>query len=168
MILTIIFLTILVAAIVGVIVSCKLELDMDDNPVPTLSLVGGMIGVVGSLICGIWCLVINAPHYANTERYKIQETVKLYENEKAILLSFHTLNEGNSTTLTSDITLETISTNQYYQRVNDYNTKICDFKVDCMAHKNRRKDPWLSWFESSAWDIVTESYLDSLEYTQGK
>ena len=168
MILTIIFLTLLVAAIVAAIVSIKLELDMDDNPVPTLSLAGGMIGLIGSLICGIWCICVNAPHYANTERYSIQETVKLYENEKAILLSFHTLNENNSTQLTSDITLETISTNQYYQRVNDYNLKIKDFKVNCMAHKNRRKDPWLSWFESSAWDVVTEEYLDNLSYTQGK
>ena len=37
-----------------------------------------------------------------------------------------------------------------------------------MAHKNRRKDPWLSWFESKAWDVVTEEYLDNLSYTQGK
>ena len=168
MILTIIFLSLLVAAIVGVIISCKLELDMEDNPVPTISVVAGIPGVIGSLICGIWCLVVNAPHYAKTEQYKIQETVKLYENEKAVLLSFHTLTEETSTALTSDITLETISTNQYYKRVSEYNTKICNFKVDCMAHKNRRKDPWLSWFESSAWDVVTEEYLDSLEYTQGK
>lgn len=166
MILTIIFLTILVACIVLIVLGVKL--DWDDEAAVACTVVGTGIGVIGSLICGIWCLVVNAPHYAKTERYAIQETVKLYENEKAILLSFHTLNEGNSTTLTSDITLETISTNQYYQRVNDYNTKICKFKVDCMAHKNRRKDPWLSWFESSAWDVVTEEYLDNLSYTQGK
>lgn len=166
MILTIIFLTILVAAIVLIILGIKL--DWDEELFVAGTVVGSFIGLVGSLICGIWCLVVNAPHYANTERYNIQETVKLYENEKNILLSFHTLNEGNSTTLTSDITLETISTNQYYQRVNEYNFKIKSFKVDCMAHKNRRKDPWLSWFESNAWDVVTEEYLDNLSYTQGK
>lgn len=166
MILTIIFLTILVAAIVLIILGVKL--DWDDELYVTGTIVGSFIGLIGSLICGIWCLVVNAPHYANTERYAIQETVKLYENEKNILLSFHTLNEGTSTQLTSDITLETISTNQYYQRVNDYNVKIKSFKVDCMAHKNRRKDPWLSWFESKAWDVVTEEYLDNLSYTQGK
>lgn len=166
MILTIIFLTILVAAIVLIVVGVRQDWDDELGIAGIVTSTG--IGVIGSLICGIWCLVVNAPHYANTERYKIQETVKLYENEKNILLSFHTLNEGNSTTLTSDITLETISTNQYYQRVNDYNVKIKDFKVDCMAHKNRRKDPWLSWFESSGWDVVTEEYLDNLSYTQGK
>ena len=166
MILTIIFLTILVAAIVLIILGVKLDWD-DEGAITGIVICSG-VGVIGSLICGIWCLVVNAPHYAKTERYAIQETVKLYENEKAILLSFHTLNEGNSTQLTSDITLETISTNQYYQRVNDYNTKIKSFKVDCMAHKNRRDDPWLRWFESNAWDVVTEEYLDNLSYTQGK
>lgn len=166
MILTLIFIALIVAAIVvGVILN---HIDCDDELYIALDVTSFLVGLVGTLICGIWCIAVNAPHYANTERYSIQETVKLYENEKSILLSFHTIHEGTSTELTSDITLETISTNQYYQRVNDYNTKIKDFKVTCMAHKNRRKDPWLSWFESSAWDIVTESYLDSLEYTQGK
>ena len=166
MILTFVFLALIVASIVLAILYTKR--DWDDDLIVGLDITGFLTGVIGSLICGIWCICVNAPHYANTERYNIQETVKLYENEKNILLSFHTIHEGTSTQLTSDITLETISTNQYYQRVNDYNTKIKDFKVNCMAHKNRRKDPWLSWFESNAWDIVTESYLDSLEYTQGK
>ena len=166
MILTLIFIALLVASIVvGIILN---HVDCDDEFYIGLDITSFFVGIIGSLVCGIWCIAVNAPHYANTERYKIQETVKLYENEKSILLSFHTIHEGTSTELTSDLTLETISTNQYYQRVNDYNTKIKDFKVNCMAHKNRRKDPWLSWFESNAWDVVTESYLDSLSYTQGK
>lgn len=123
--------------------------------------------IVGCITAGLWCIVVNTPLYVKNETYELQEKFKLYENEKDLLLSFHPLNE-NSTTMTSDKTLEIISTNDYYVRVTEYNKKIYDFKVNVVGHKNRRNSPWTSWFESSAWDVITTEMLDSLTYTTGK
>ena len=127
-----------------------------------------LVGLVGSAITGIWCITVNLPLSVENERYKLQETLKLYENEHQILLSFHTVHEGTSTEFTSDITLETISTTQYYARVDKYNNSLFKFKTDTMSHKFRRANPWTSWFESEAWDAITREMLDNLTYTTGK
>lgn len=127
-----------------------------------------VVGFIGALITGLWCITVNLPLAVENERYKLQETLKLYENEHQLLLSFHTVHEGTTTEFTSDITLETISTNQYYMRVDNYNDKIFKFKTDTMSHKFRRANPWTSWFESAAWDKITEEMLENLTYTTGK
>lgn len=165
MILTLLLAGLSIAFIVGLIIA--LRFDCDD-----LTLAGicfpGSIALLGAIVCGIWTIKVNVPSFAKTEEYKLKETVKLFQNQREIIESFHLVNEGNKTEFTSDITLETVSTTQYYQKVEDYNTKIFDFKTDCIAHKNRRSNPWLSWFESAAWDAITEEYLENLTYTIGK
>ena len=127
-----------------------------------------LVGLLCGIISGVWCAWVNFPTYVANEQYKITEQYKLCENEKTVLLSFHTLNEGTTTQLTSDITLETISTNDYYVRVNEYNEKIYKFKINVMNHKNYRANPWTNWFESAAWDAITLEMLDNLSYTTGK
>lgn len=123
---------------------------------------------VGVLVTGMWCISVNFPVSVENEKYELAEKFKLYENEKNILLSYHKLNEGSSTELTSDITFETISTDAYYERVSSYNEKIYKFKIDVVDHKNRRANPCFNWFESAAWDTITYEMLDSLSYTTGK
>ena len=166
MILTLIFIAILVISFVFIILTHVFDWDYESL---YLFGSGAVLGLFGTLICGIWAIVVNTPTYAMTEEYELRETVKLYQNEKEILESFHLISDGNNKTeFTSDITLEVISTSQYYERVSNYNTKIFKFKTDTMGHKYRRKNPWLNWFESSAWDFVTEEYLENLTYTIGK
>ena len=165
MILTLLFVGLSVAFIVGLILACIFDWD-------ELAFAGicfpGVAVLLGAIICGVWTIAVNVPSFAKTEEYKLKETVKLFQNQREIIESFHLVNEGNKTEFTSDITLETVSTTQYYQKVEDYNTKIFDFKTNCIAHKNRRSNPWLSWFESAAWDVITEEYLENLTYTIGK
>lgn len=127
-----------------------------------------VVGFVGVLITGIWCISVNFPVSVENEKYELAEKFKLYENEKNILLSYHKLNEGSSTELTSDITFETISTDAYYERVSSYNEKIYKFKIDVVDHKNRKANPCFNWFESAAWDTITYEMLDNLSYTTGK
>ena len=127
-----------------------------------------LVGFVGVLVTGLWCASVNFPVSVENEKYELAEKFKLYENEKNILLSYHKLNEGSATELTSDITFETISTDAYYERVSSYNEKIYKFKIDVVDHKNRRANPCFNWFESAAWDTITYEMLDNLSYTIGK
>ena len=165
MILTLLLIGLTIAFIVGLIIAIRL--DCDEEILAFICFPGAVV-LLGAIVCGIWSITINAPSFAKTEEYKLKETVKLFQNQREIIESFHLVNEGNKTEFTSDITLETVSTTQYYQKVEDYNTKIFDFKTNCIAHKNRRSNPWLSWFESAAWDVITEEYLENLTYTIGK
>lgn len=166
MIITLIFICIFIISLVLLIfaiVKC-----WDEDIYPYIFGTTCFIGLLGSLICGIWVIVVNVNSYVMAEEYRLKETVKLYQNEKDVLESFHLITEDNKTEFTSDITLEVISTSQYYERVSNYNTKIFEFKTETMAHKYRRTNPWVNWFESPAWDFVTEEYLDNLTYTIGK
>ncbi len=165
MILTLLFVGLSIAFIVGFILSCIF--DWDELVLGVICFPGAVV-LLGAIICGIWTITVNIPSHAKTEEYKLKETVKLFQNQREIIESFHLVNEGTKTEFTSDITFETVSTTQYYQKVEDYNTKIFDFKTDCVAHKNRRSNPWLNWFESAAWDVITEEYLENLTYTIGK
>ena len=126
------------------------------------------IGFTAALVTGLWCIAVNFPVNVANEKYTLAEKFKLLDNKKEILLSFHKLSDGTSTELTSDITFETISTNDYYERVSLYNEEIYKFKVDVVGHKNRRASPIFNWFESAAWDTITYEMLDSLSYTTGK
>ena len=121
------------------------------------------------LVPGIWCMVVNQESFAKTEEYSIQERIKLYQNEKIVLESYHLINDNNTkTSFTSDITFETISTEHYYEMIKNYNSKVYDLKTNIMCHKNKRTNPWVNWFESAAWDHISEEELNALTYTVGK
>ena len=127
------------------------------------------LGLLGVLITGGMCLAVNQPAYAKSEEYRIKEKIKLYKNEKAVLESYHIITDDTGkTTFTSDITFETVSTSKYYEMVDKYNMKVYDFKTSCMTHKYNRDNPWLNWFESAAWNSISEEMLDELSYTIGK
>lgn len=151
------------------VLHCHLNLSWDTRD--KLNIVNGfliIVGVIGLLAVVPMVITVNNPTYVANELYSLKEKVKLYENEKTILLSYHVINDKNQTALTSDITLETISTDAYWAKITEYNEKIYDFKVDCIEHKNNRRNFWIGLFESAAWDSISEEYLESLTYTIGK
>ena len=166
MILVLIFIGVFVLNVILTIIAHITDWDEEMFAIP----VGvGFFALLGCIVTGIWCIVVNTPHYAKTEEYAIQEKIKLYQNEKDILESFHLVtDDSGKTTFTSDITIEQISTVQYYERVEKYNKKIYDFKVSVYGHTYRRHDPWLNWFESAAWDTVNPEIVENLGYTTGK
>lgn len=164
---------VLVLGIIGVILikvfGYRLGLSWDTRD--KLNIVSGfliIVGVIGLLATVPMAIIVNNPTYVANELYSLKEKVKLYENEKTILLSYHVISDKNQTALTSDLTLETISTDAYWAKVTTYNEKIYDFKVDCIEHKNNRRNFWIGLFESAAWDSISEEYLESLTYTVGK
>lgn len=122
----------------------------------------------GLLISGIACLVVNNKYEVEVEKYALQEELKLYQNERRILESYHLVHEGEKTTFTSDITLEVISTSEYYSKVSEYNEKIYKYKKDIKSHQLHKNNPWINWFISPAYRSVTDEELDALTYTIGK
>lgn len=127
----------------------------------------GFVGFV-ALICGIICITHNNQAYINSEIYDYQERIKLYRNEKNILESYHLITEGGKTTFTSDITIEKLSTADYYAKVENYNTKIYSFKVNIKTQQYNYHNSWTSWFISPACFSVSDEVLESLTYTIGK
>lgn len=117
----------------------------------------------------ILCIVVNQDSFAKTEEYSIREKMKLYQNEKTVIESYHLITDNSAkTSFTSDITFETISTERYYEMVKEYNTQIYNMKTNIISHKNKRTNPWTNWFESAAWDNISEEEIDALTYTIGK
>ncbi len=132
----------------------------------------GMVGTgvfgFALLVAGVWCLIANNKYMTESTNYEIHEQIKLYQNERRILESYHLINDGNKSTFTSDITLEVISTADYYSKINEYNDKIFDFKVDINNYKLCRKNKWINWFMSPAYESIPIEELDALTYTIGK
>ena len=168
MILTLIFIGLFVVFTALTILICVFDWGDPEIGGPITGVIAG-VGLLGTLITGGMCLAVNQPAYARSEEYRIKEKIKLYKNEKAVLESYHLLTEDNGkTTFTSDITFEKLETKDYYKKVENYNDKVFDFKTDCMNHKYNMDNPWLNWFESAAWNSVSEEMLDELSYTIGK
>ena len=168
MILTLIFIGIFVIFLVLMILAIIFDIGDREVTGPIFGAIMG-IGLIGTLITGGMCLAVNQPAYAKSEEYSLKEKIKLYKNEKAVLESYHVITDDTGkTTFTSDITFETVSTSKYYEMVDKYNTKVYDFKTSCMTHKYNRDNPWLCWFESAAWNSISEEMLDELSYTVGK
>lgn len=169
MILELIFIGIFVILIALGIVLVKVFNYYGDDPGPMACWIIGPISGFIALICGIVCIVHSNPSYAQSVGYAYREKVNKLKNEKAVLESYHLLTEDNGkTTFTSDITFEKLETKDYYKKVENYNDKVFDFKTDCMNHKYNMDNPWLNWFESAAWNSVSEEMLDELSYTIGK
>lgn len=168
MILTLIFIGIFVIFLALMILAIIFDIGDSEITGPLFGVIMG-IGFIGTLITGGMCLAVNQPAYAKSEEYRIKEKIKLYQNEKVVLESYHLLTEDNGkTTFTSDITFEKLETKDYYKKVENYNDKVYEFKTDCMNHKYNMDNPWLNWFESAAWNSVSEEMLDELSYTVGK
>lgn len=120
------------------------------------------------LVAGVWCLIANNKYMIESTNYEIHEQIKLYQNERRILESYHLVNDGNKSTFTSDITLEVISTADYYSKINEYNNKIFNFKININNYKLCRKNKWINWFMSPAYESISVEELDALTYTIGK
>lgn len=118
--------------------------------------------------CGIRCIYINEPTRVATLKYQLKETIKLYEFDKKILESYHPINEEIGDKLTNDITFEVVATNEYYKMVKDYNSKVYEFKCDVKSHQYDRNNPWVSWFCSPAYSVITDEMLENLEYSVGR
>ena len=133
------------------------------------------VGIIATVIFGlillgssIACSVANNKYEIEVQKYALQEELKLYQNERHILESYHLVHEGEKTTFTSDITLEVISTSEYYSKVSEYNEKIYKYKKDIKSHQLYKDNPWINWFISPAYRSVTDEELDQLIYTIGK
>lgn len=140
-----------------------------DDAGPVACWTCGTISGIIALICGIVCIVHSNPSYAQSVGYAYQEKVNKLKNEKAVLESYHLLTEDNGkTTFTSDITFEKLETKDYYTKVEKYNDKVYNFKVELKTWQFNYKNPWVSWFISPACFSVSDETLESLTYTTGK
>ena len=134
---------------------------------------GGIVGgtaVLGLVLCGILCLMANNPAYIKSEEYKLSEKVKLFQNNKTLLESYHLVTDDNGKTVfTSDFTIEMLSTAEYYQAVENYNTEIYEFKTKIKTEQfDRLYNPWINWMVCPACFSVSDETLDSLAYSIGK
>ena len=128
----------------------------------------GMIFLFAVCICGAICLVEHNKYHMQVKEYELTEQITLFQNEKNILESYHVVNDGEKTTFTSDITFEVISTENYYAKVNDYNKKIYDFKINVKKNQYNLNNPWVNWFICPAYQSISDETLENLTYTLGK
>ena len=126
------------------------------------------LGILPVMVCSFLCIFANSRVLVQSKEYELQEKIKLFENDKRIIESYHPIAEQNSDKLTSDITFEVISTSEYYKKVSEYNTNVYDFKVDVKTHQFRRQNAWISWFFNKGWLSVNDETLNNLTYTVGK
>lgn len=133
-----------------------------------LGIVSGPL-LLALIICGAVCIGVNQPASVATKEYELAERMRLYAFDKQILESYHPITDGsNKTEFTSDITLDVVSTTQYYQMVKDYNSELYEFKCEVKSAQYNKSNPWISWFVSDGYASVSDEMLASLEYTIGK
>ena len=169
MIIEIIFISLFVILIALGIVLVNVFDHYGDDAGPLACWVGGAISGFIAFVCGIICIVHSNPAYAQSVGYAYQEKVNKLKNEKAVLESYHLLTEDNGkTTFTSDITFEKLETKDYYKKVENYNDKVYDFKVELKTWQFNYTNPWINWFISPACFSVSDETLESLTYTTGK
>jgi ABC-type transport system involved in multi-copper enzyme maturation permease subunit len=122
-----------------------------------------------SLIC---CLIIiavaNNTSYIKSNEYKYSEKIKLFKNNKTLLESYKLVTDDSKVEFTSNITFEKLSTEDYYNKVAEYNKEVYDFKVSIKEHQYNRNNLWINWLVCPAAYSVTDETLDSLTYTIGK
>lgn len=169
MIVMIIFLVLLLIPIVLTILTKFEVIEWDEEVAYPILVTFISILALADIIGGGVAIAHNTPSYIKGKEYKYQEQIKLYQNDKLLLESYHLVTEDNGkTTFTSDVTFETLSTVEYYKKVEKYNKDIYDFKVDIKQQQYDYSNPWISWFISPACFSVTDETLDSLTYTIGK
>lgn len=128
----------------------------------------GALFTLALIVCSVFCLVNNNSANVETAKYDLSQKVELLKNERYIIDSFHAINDGKSTTFTSDITLEVITTADYYKMVNEYNLKVYDFKTSINTQKVYRKNVWFSWFVNPACLSISDETLNNLSFTIGR
>ena len=168
MIIMIIFIALFVLAITGLILWVTVFDGYTDDEFSIVCWVVMIFGGLAMIGCGIACIAINEPSNVKAKEYELAEKINLYDYDKQILESYHLVNDGDKTSFTSDITLEVVSTARYYEMVRDYNTKVYDFKCKVKSKQYKRDNPWISWFNSKAYQSVSDEMLAQLEYTPGK
>ena len=126
------------------------------------------ISLFGLIFCGIIIAIANNTAYIKTKEYEYSEQIKLFKNNKTLLESYNLVTDGNKTEFTSDITFEKLSTEAYYDKVEEYNKEVYDFKIGIKEYQYNRHNPWINWFTCPAAYSVTDETLDSLTYTIGK
>ena len=144
-----------------------IEVCTDEQPFIGICVACGL-SAVALLLCGITCIANSQPSNIATCEYTLAEKIKLYENEKHVIESYHPGTDGARTTFTSDITFEAISTADYYAMVREYNKTIFDFKVEVVDAQRSLSNPWVNWFVNPGYASVTAEDLESLEYTVGR
>lgn len=133
------------------------------------TIAGGVLLGFGGIACialAIVTIVVNACPEVQLNEW--EENVVYLQNEKAKLESFKLVTDGTKTEFTSDITFETVSTNKYYEMVNDYNKEVRSFKVEMKNGKALRKNPWVNCLSWKAYEMFDLTLLDNLEYSIGK
>lgn len=164
MVIIIILIAIVVIGVVWGVLDGKYN--YGDN-VPVLGVLSGVCFAV-LLALSIMSIIVHSPTFVLKTQYEITETISLLQSKKTILESYHLVVEGDNTVFTSNITLEVVSTAEYYQMVNDYNKEAYDFKVDIKEKQLYAKDVWVNWLCCPACLSVSDETLNSLTYTTGK
>ena len=169
MLLFIIFSIFLLVGLVFLILGCKEKFHTSEGDETSMFIGGILIGINGLFlcVCGIIAIIANACPQIQLNEW--EEKIVFLQNDKEKLESYHLVTDDNGkTTFTSDITLETISTNKYYEMVDNYNKEVKDFKIDMRNGKVLRKNIWINCFTWAAYESFDLTLLDSLEYTTGK
>lgn len=172
MIIMIILLTVAIAGTVICILRRRTEwgpYDIEEDGVFIGTLIPTILAIGASVICGGICIGVNQPSAIASTGYALNERVNLFRAEKETLESFRPVTDGSGKTgFTSDITFETLSTEAYYEKVNDYNKKVYKFKCEVKGNQFAKDNPWVSWFVSAGYKAVSDWALDQLEYTPGR
>ena len=169
MLITIILGFLFVGGIVGaILVDLYVYNGCDNEEILGLCIGGFVVFGIAFAICGTVSLCVNVCPEAKIIEWETH--VEYLQNEKEVLENVKPVinSDGEVTGLTSDVYLHFDNPAEYYNAINEHNKAVEKFIVDIKQGANFRKNIWIGWFWSSAYEMFDQSKLDNLTYSKGK
>lgn len=144
MLITIIFITILIASIVVIIISEKKDIFDDDHfglTIPTLT--GLIVGICGIFGCSLSIIIAQNSLYKRKTRNSLEQKIVSLNATKTMIMK----NVDDKSIV----------------EITNYNTKVAEFKENIANQKMCRKNLWINWFTSSIYDEYTGNELEYIE-----